>query len=112
MSRSLLAGSCHFRARWFVDLAQFGAGSLVDEVGDRALPIIGGVQVDERGPGGRVAHAVHQFTEVRARVGREGISGVAQVVKMRAGRTLLLYGLDPEAVVEVAVLHRLVGRGW
>ena len=57
-----------------------------------------------------MTHPVHQFAEVRARVGREGVAGVAQVVEMRSGRAFLLYGLDPEAVVEVAVLQRLTGR--
>ena len=46
---------------WLVScLAHLGANALVDELGDGALAFVGGVQIDQRGPRGRVASAVHQ----------------------------------------------------
>jgi hypothetical protein len=40
------------------------------------------MQVDERSAGAVVAHARHELTRVRARVGNELVSGVPQVMVM------------------------------
>jgi hypothetical protein len=36
-------------------------GKLADDVGDRALPVVGVVQVGQRGPGAGMTHARHQM---------------------------------------------------
>jgi hypothetical protein len=53
-------------------------------VGYCSLTFSGAVKVDQRGPRGIVAHALHQLTDVRACVGRELVAGVPQVVKVNA----------------------------
>jgi hypothetical protein len=43
-----------------------GPGKVSDDGGDRALPVVGVVQVDQRGPGAGMAHACHQFAQGRS----------------------------------------------
>ena len=60
-------------------------GAFAYLIGKRALPLVEGVLVDQRGARAAVAHAFHQFAEARALVG-EGVPGMAQVVEMDAGQ--------------------------
>jgi hypothetical protein len=63
-------------------LAQFGLHAGGYRVGEPVLPVAGGVQVDQCGPAGRVAHALHEFAEVSPGLRNQRIAGVAQVVKV------------------------------
>jgi len=45
------------------------------------LPLVTAMQIGHGGAGCRVAHAVHQLTQVGTLVRRELITGMAQVVK-------------------------------
>ena len=49
------------------DLAHLGPGQLADRIGERPLPLACRVQVDQRRPGARMAHALHQLAQVRIR---------------------------------------------
>jgi hypothetical protein len=71
--------ACHFRARClpgFPGFAECCACGLADCLSQLALPFAGRVQVDQRGPGAAVAHALHKFAQVRAFVGGQRVSGV------------------------------------
>lgn len=54
----------------------------VDRLGDLVITGAVGVLVDQRGPDGGVAHAVHQFPRARAGRGGDVVAGVAQVVEV------------------------------
>ena len=60
-------------------------------------------EVDERGPRAVVAHVVHQFAEVRARVCGKLVTGMAQIVEVDAGQVDSGKSRQPNAPVEVAV---------
>jgi hypothetical protein len=45
--------------------AQPGPGKIADDGGDRALPVVGVVQVDQRSPGAGMAHPCHQLAPRR-----------------------------------------------
>ena len=53
-----------------------------------------------------MAHAVHQLSEVRARLGRELVAGVPQVMKMNTGQADRGSSRHPGATVEIAVTER------
>ena len=55
-------------------------------IGYGPLAFGGRMEVDECGPRAVVAHVLHQFAEARARVSRELVAGMAQVVKVNAGQ--------------------------
>ena len=65
------------------------------------------MQVDERGPGAVVAHALHQLTRVRARVGGELVSGMAKIVKVDADQAGSGKRGHPDAAIEITVTKRL-----
>jgi hypothetical protein len=69
-------------------LAELGLHPGGYRVGQRVLTLVVGVQVDQRGTAGRVAHAFHQLTEVGAGLGDQAVARVAQVMKVNvnAGR--------------------------
>jgi hypothetical protein len=52
----------------------------------RALPVVSGVQVDQRGPAAGVAHALHQLAQVRLGVRDQPVPGVPQIVKVNVGQ--------------------------
>jgi hypothetical protein len=67
---------CHIRARLaavgpVLTRLERGPGHGSDRIGDGALPLARGVQVDESSPSAAVAHTVHQFPEPSARIGCE-----------------------------------------
>jgi len=63
--------------------AQPGSGKITDDGGDRALPVVGVVQVDQRGPGAGMAHADHQFAHACPGCRGQDVAGMAQVVPTR-----------------------------
>ena len=65
-------------------LAERRLGVLADLIGYGPLAVGGRMEVDESGPRAVVAHVLHQFAEARARVSRELVAGMAQIVKMNA----------------------------
>jgi hypothetical protein len=52
----------------------------------RALPVVSGVQVAQRGPAAGVAHALHQLAQVRLGVRDQPVPGVPQIVKVNVGQ--------------------------
>lgn len=60
-------------AGYLAGLAQLGVGGLVYGVGQRALPLVSGVQVDHGGAGRGVAQTVHEFPQVSACVGGKSV---------------------------------------
>src|SRR5436190_13982920 len=54
-------------------------------VRDLFVLLPGGVLVDQRGPRGAVTHAGHQVSEAGTSARGEGVSGMAQVVKVEPG---------------------------
>jgi hypothetical protein len=66
--------------------AQPGLGKIADDGGDRALPFVGVVQVDQRGPGAGMAHACHQFAQARPGCRGQDVAGMAQVVEVDLGQ--------------------------
>jgi hypothetical protein len=66
---------------------QIGPGEIADDGGDRALPVLGVVQVDQRGPGAGVAHAGHEFAQARLGGRGQDVSCMAQVVEVDLGQT-------------------------
>jgi len=63
-------------------LAEFELDPGGYRVGQRVLTLAGGVQVDQRGAAGGVAHAFHQLTKIRPGLGDQAVAGVAQIMKM------------------------------
>ena len=64
--------ACHIRATTSGisrRLTEFGLNPGGYRVGQCVLPLAGGVQVDQRGAAGGVAHAFHQLTQVRPGLG-------------------------------------------
>jgi|SRR5712691_3830133 len=92
-------GALRFRPR-------SGQVSLVGQVGDRALAIVGGVQVDECGPGRRVAHAFHQLAKVRARIGRERVPSMEPTLA-----NYLQFIVEADGAVEVPISEARAGSG-
>ena len=82
--------ACHFCARCLlgsIGSAECRAGGLADRISEHPLPLVGRVQVDQCSSCAAMAHAVHQFAQVRALVGEgEGVSGMPQVMKMDTRR--------------------------
>src|SRR5262249_37950337 len=107
-SRPLLAAGlvCHIRATRaslvLLRLAEFGLYAGGHGVSEPVLSLVRGVQIDERGAAGRMAHALHQFAEVGPGLSAQDIPGVAQVVKVnvQAGHG---EGGEPDAATEVWV---------
>jgi hypothetical protein len=87
-------------------LAEFGLNPGRYRVGQCVLTLVGGMQVDQRGAAGGVAHAFHQLTKIRPGLGDQTVAGVAQVMKMdvHAG---LRQGGKPDPAAEVAMPQRL-----
>src|SRR5207248_2705363 len=86
-------------------------GAFGYRVSQRALTVVGGVQVDQRGPAGGVAHALHQLAQVRPSRGDQEVPGVAQVVKMNATQACSGQRGQPDAAPEGAVPQRLAVSG-
>ncbi len=72
-------------------------------VRDGMLPLGPPMQVHRRGPGRGVAHPLHQLPEVRARVRREHVPGMAQIVKVHRREPGRRQGRHPEPAPEVGV---------
>ena len=75
--------ACHMRATASGVsgcLAEFRLDPGGYRVGQRVLTLTGGVQVDQRGAAGGVAHALHQLTKIRLRLGNQAVAGMAQVM--------------------------------
>src|SRR5262245_61169697 len=70
--------------------------------GDRALAVVGVVQVDQRGPGAGMAHAGHQFAQASPGDRGQDVTGMAQVVEVDLGQTCLGGRWQPHAAAEVA----------
>jgi len=85
-------------------------GNVANRIGDGALPVAGRVQVDESGPGAAMAHAFHQLPKVRARVRRQRVPGVSEIVEVHADQADRADRGQPCATVDVAVTHRRSGR--
>jgi hypothetical protein len=103
---------CHMRATASGisrRLAEFGLGPGGYSVGQRLLTLAGGMQVDQRGVAGGVAHAFHQLTKIRPGLGDQTVARMAQVMKMdiypRCG-----HGREPDPAAEVAMPQRLACR--
>jgi hypothetical protein len=62
---------------------------------DGLVSLLGGVLVDERGPGAGVSHSLHQLPEACALARRHRVSGVPQIVKMQLGQAHGGAGLGP-----------------
>ena len=75
-------------------------------IGELTLPLIGGMQVDQRSPGAAMTHAFHQLAQARARVRGQRVPRVAQVMEMHAVQPGGLDGFQPGPAVEVAVPQR------
>ena len=56
------------------------------------------------------AHVLHQFAEARARVSRELVAGMAQIVKVNARQADSSKRGHPGTPVEVAMTHRRAVR--
>jgi hypothetical protein len=78
----------------------------------RGLAAARRVLVGHGGTSGRVPHAVHQLTQAGTLVGRELITGVAQVVKVDRREPSRLKGRMPDATAEVATPQRTACGGW
>jgi hypothetical protein len=72
---------------------QFSPGSLAHRIGQGALPLVRGVQIDQRGALAVVPHPDHEFPGIRARIGCELIAGMAQVAAWLK--------VDPQVSLEV-----------
>jgi len=91
------------RARWLHDGA-FLLGASLLRVREKLahasryflIAFAGGVQVDQRGAGARVAHPFHQFPEAGALRGRHRVPGGPQVVEAETGQADHSPGLIPE----------------
>jgi len=59
-------------------------GEPAQRVGDGPVALHGGVLLDQRGPRGRVAHAVHQLSQSRTGLRGEGVPRVPQIMKVEA----------------------------
>jgi len=79
-------------------------------VGDGLLTLVAAVQVDHGGAGGGVSHPVHQLALGRARVGREGVPGVAQVMEVDGREPCCAESWHPDSTVEVTVPQRAACR--
>jgi hypothetical protein len=99
---------CHTRAtRWCLEVFK---GACRDGVGEGGLPVLGGVQIDERGAAAGVTHALHQLAEVSAGLGEEVVAGVAEVVEVDAGEAGGGERLRPGTTPEVAVPEQFAAR--
>jgi hypothetical protein len=85
-------------------------GLVAEGARDLVLTGIAAVQVDQRGPGGGVPHAVHQLAQRGPSSRGKHIAGVAEVMKMQVRQTDLAGGLNPYAATEQAVPQQLAGR--
>ena len=77
---------CFVGLRCLASLEFVGGRAGSRRVGDGLLAGVAAVEVDQGGAFAVVAHAVHQLAEAGARVGRQGVSGVPQVVEVDAGQ--------------------------
>ena len=103
-----LSVSCHTRATGFCD--EVPLGPLRDGLGQGSLPVLGGVQIDQRGPAAGMAHAFHQLTEAGVGLGHQVIARVAQVVKVDAGQAGGGECRRPRGAPEVAMPEQLSAR--
>ena len=78
------------------------AGQVADDGGDRALPVVGVVQVDQRGPGAGMVHACHQFAQARPGGRGQDVAGMAQVMEVDLGQACLGERWQPYAAAEIA----------
>lgn len=95
--------ACQFRARCLlgsIGFAECRTGSLADRIGKHRLSLVRRVQVDQRSSCTAMPHAVHQLTQVRARTGGQGVSGMPQVVKVDTRTADLSDGGQPDTAVE------------
>jgi hypothetical protein len=81
---------------------QLLGGQVPESIGDLRSPFVGGVQVDQRGPGAAPAHPGHQLPQIRP--GRRGqiVSRVPQVMEMDGGQLRLPERGQPGPAPEVA----------
>ena len=86
-----------------VTLCKLLPGQRVQVAGDLALAFVAAMQIDQRRPGARVAHPVHQFTQACRSRGRQDVTSVAKVVNMNARHAESIGGRAPNALAEVAV---------
>ena len=93
------------RSRWahIVELlAQLVTSKIVNCRGDRSLPVVGVVQVDQRGPGAGMAHACHEFAQACSGGRGQDVAGMAQVVDVDLGQACLGECWQPHPAAEVA----------
>jgi len=72
LTTQVIFSACHIRATASGisrRLSEFGLHPSGYRVGQRVLRLVVGVQVDQRGTAGGVAHAFHQFAEIRPSLG-------------------------------------------
>src|SRR5450755_4870987 len=84
--------------RWLLHGGARVAHERAERLGDGLVTIAGGVLVDHRRVDAGVAEPGHQLLERGARRGREGASGVPQIVEMKVRQADRPSGLVPSPV--------------
>lgn len=62
---------------------------------DGLVPLLGGVLVDERGPGTGMSHPLHQLARAGTLARRHRVAGVAEIVEMQVGQAHSVAGYGP-----------------
>ena len=92
--RAGFMAACQIRARcgvvWVLaGLPQSCSRHGSNSISNGALPLTGGVQIDESSAGTAVAHPVHQFAQGRPGLSRQHVAGMTQIMKVHPGRGFL-----------------------